>query len=81
MKALDWSRCPEIESIPGKVSGAWVFRGTRIRRTECRPAPRRLKNGALLIVAEEAGFDLLITADQELAYQQNLPPDALPPLS
>jgi uncharacterized protein (DUF433 family) len=26
---LDWSQCPAVESIPGKVSGAWVFRGTR----------------------------------------------------
>jgi len=28
--ALDWSRCPAVESVPGKLSGAWVFRGTRI---------------------------------------------------
>ncbi len=28
--ALDWSKCPTVESVPGKVSGAWVFRGTRI---------------------------------------------------
>lgn len=27
---LDWSACPAVESVPGKVSGAWVFRGTRI---------------------------------------------------
>ncbi|MCX6593966.1 MAG: DUF433 domain-containing protein [Acidobacteria bacterium] len=27
---LDWSLCPTVESIPGKVSGAWVFRGTRV---------------------------------------------------
>ena len=25
-----WSQCPAVESIPGKVSGAWVFRGTRM---------------------------------------------------
>ena len=31
-----------------------------------------LKNGALLTAAEAAGFDLFITADQELTYQQNL---------
>ena len=31
-----------------------------------------LKNGALLNAAEEAGFNLFITADQELSYQQNL---------
>ena len=30
-----------------------------------------LKNGALLTAAEGAGFDLFITADQELTYQQN----------
>jgi uncharacterized protein (DUF433 family) len=28
--ALDWSNCPAVESVPGKVSGAWVFRGTRL---------------------------------------------------
>ena len=27
---LDWSQCTDVESIPGKVSGAWVFRGTRM---------------------------------------------------
>ena len=26
---LDWSQCPAVECIPGKVSGAWVFKGTR----------------------------------------------------
>ena len=31
-----------------------------------------LLNGDLLRVAEEAGFDLLLTADKNLAYQQNL---------
>lgn len=30
MAALDWSQCPVVESIPGKVSGAWVFKGTRL---------------------------------------------------
>ena len=29
-KTLDWSKCAELESVPGKVSGAWVFRGTRV---------------------------------------------------
>jgi uncharacterized protein (DUF433 family) len=27
---LDWSQCPAVESIPGKVGGAWVFRDTRL---------------------------------------------------
>ena len=30
MAMLDWSQCPAVESIPCKVSGAWVFRGTRL---------------------------------------------------
>jgi uncharacterized protein (DUF433 family) len=31
MTTLDWSQCPAVESIPGKVSGAWVFKDTRMR--------------------------------------------------
>ena len=27
---IDWSTCPAVESDPGRVSGAWVFRGTRV---------------------------------------------------
>lgn len=30
MAVLDWSQCPAVESVPGKVSGAWVLRGTRM---------------------------------------------------
>jgi uncharacterized protein (DUF433 family) len=30
MAQLDWSQCPAVESIPGKVSGAWVLKGTRM---------------------------------------------------
>jgi uncharacterized protein (DUF433 family) len=30
MATLDWSQCPAVESVPGKVSGAWVFRDTRM---------------------------------------------------
>jgi uncharacterized protein (DUF433 family) len=26
---LDWSQCEAVESIPGRVSGAWVLRGTQ----------------------------------------------------
>ena len=28
--ALDWSQCEAVERTPEKLSGAWVFRGTRI---------------------------------------------------
>jgi uncharacterized protein (DUF433 family) len=27
--ALDWSQCLAVASVPGRRSGAWVFRGTR----------------------------------------------------
>ena len=27
---LNWSQCPAVESIPGKVSGAWVLKGKRM---------------------------------------------------
>lgn len=30
MAALDWSQCPAVESVPGKVGGAWVFKDTRL---------------------------------------------------
>ena len=30
MATLDWSQCPVVESVPGRLSGAWVFRNTRM---------------------------------------------------
>jgi uncharacterized protein (DUF433 family) len=30
MAALDWSQCPAAESVPERLSGAWVFRNTRM---------------------------------------------------
>jgi uncharacterized protein (DUF433 family) len=30
MATLDWPQCSAVESIPGKVSGAWVFKDTRM---------------------------------------------------
>jgi uncharacterized protein (DUF433 family) len=29
MAALDWSQCEAVESVPGKMSGAWVLKDTR----------------------------------------------------
>ena len=30
MAALDWSQCPSVERVPGKMSGAWVLKCTRM---------------------------------------------------
>jgi len=30
MAGLNWSQCPAVETVPGKVSGAWVFKDTRM---------------------------------------------------
>ena len=27
---LDWSQCDAVEQVPGRVSGAFVFKGTRL---------------------------------------------------
>ncbi|MBI2437984.1 MAG: DUF433 domain-containing protein [Lentisphaerae bacterium] len=28
--SIDWNSCPQVERQQGKVSGAWVFKGTRV---------------------------------------------------
>lgn len=30
MATLDWSQCPAVERVPGKMGGDWVLRGTRM---------------------------------------------------
>lgn len=30
MSDLDWSQCRAVESVPGRLNGAWVFRDTRM---------------------------------------------------
>ena len=30
MQMTDWSACPAVESVPVRLSGAWVFTGTRV---------------------------------------------------
>lgn len=27
---IDWTECPAVERNPAKVSGAWLFKGTRV---------------------------------------------------
>jgi hypothetical protein len=58
------------ESVPQKLR--LLIEGGHMVVTTWFQGWSGLKNGALLDAAEEAGFDLFITADQELSYQQNL---------
>lgn len=41
-------------------------------RTAAQQGWSTLKNGELLATAEAAGFDLLLTTDKNMRYQQNL---------
>ena len=49
---MDWSQCPDVESIPGKVSGAWIVKGTRVQ------ADAIIVNADSGFSAEEIGNDL-----------------------
>jgi uncharacterized protein (DUF433 family) len=42
MAVLDWSQCPAVESVPDKLGGARVFRGTR---TPVAPVFENLEDG------------------------------------
>ena len=41
-------------------------------RTAAKLGWQELKNGDLLDAAQEAGFDVMVTGDKNLSYQQNL---------
>jgi len=58
------------ESAPQKLR--LLIEGSHIIITTWYQGWSGLKNGELLNAAEAAGFELFITADQELRYQQNL---------
>jgi len=58
MAALDWAQCPAVESIPGKVSGAWVFKGTRL------PVSTIFENLEAGLTVEEVMDEFAVTRDQ-----------------
>ena len=69
---LDWSNCPEVERIEDKVSGAWVFKGTRVPVTALF---ENLESGATIeqfltwfpgVTRDQAGA-VLSYAEQSLA--------------
>ncbi|MBI3209171.1 MAG: DUF433 domain-containing protein [Candidatus Solibacter usitatus] len=58
MTTLDWSQCPAVESIPGKVSGAWVFRDTRL------PVATVFENLEAGLTVEEVMEEFSVTREQ-----------------
>ena len=49
---LDWSKCEDVESVPGRLSGAWVIRGTRV------PAGAVVDNARAGCTAEEIATEI-----------------------
>ncbi len=58
MKSLDWSQCDAVESIPGKVSGAWVFKDTRM------PVATIFENLEAGLTVEEVMEEFAVTREQ-----------------
>jgi uncharacterized protein (DUF433 family) len=69
---LDWSECPTVERIPGKVGGVWLFRGTRV---PVRALFENIEGGARLAeflewfpdVSREQVEQVLLHAEKSLA--------------
>ncbi len=69
---LDWSDCREVERMPAKMSGSWVFKGTRV---PVRALFENLESGASIDeflewfpgVALEQVVAVLAHAEQSLA--------------
>ena len=58
MTTLDWSQCPAVESVPGKVSGAWVFKDTRM------PVATVFENLEAGLSVEEVMEEFSVTREQ-----------------
>ncbi len=58
MTTLDWSQCSAVESIPGKVSGAWVFKDTRM------PVATVFENLEAGLTVEEVMEEFSVTREQ-----------------
>jgi uncharacterized protein (DUF433 family) len=61
MAALDWSQCAAVESVPERVSGAWVFKGTR---TPAAVVFENLEDG---LTIEEVIEQFPVTREQVMA--------------
>jgi uncharacterized protein (DUF433 family) len=49
---IDWSQCEDVESVPGRLSGAWVIKGTRV------PAQAVVDNARDGFTAEEIATEI-----------------------
>ena len=69
---LDWKTCPAVERVPERVSGVWVFRGTRV---PVKALFENLEAGATIDdflewfpgVARQQVLQVLIHAERSLA--------------
>ena len=69
---LDWNQCVAVERAPERVSGAWVFKGTRV---PVRALFENLEEGATVDdflqwfpgVTREQALAVLAHAEQSLA--------------
>lgn len=82
MATLDWSQCPAVESVPGRLSGAWVFRNTRM---PVSAVFENLEAGATIDeitewfhIPKEQVIEVLEFAARSLDAQQ-LPVETVPP--
>src|SRR5215831_5087211 len=49
---VDWSKCEDVESVPSRLSGAWVIKGTRV------PAQAVVDNAKAGCTAEEIATEI-----------------------
>ena len=68
---VDWSRCPDVERSPERVSGAWVVRGTRV------PADAIVENAEDGFTPEEIATEIfqgvpLDTARRVIAFARQV---------
>ena len=69
---LDWNQCSAVERVPGKVSGAWLFKSTRV---PVKALFENLEDGATVDqflewfpgVAREQALAVLAFAEHSLA--------------
>ena len=66
---IDWSECPDVERIPGKVSGQWIVVGTRI--LAMTPHPGRLP-ATFDVPTESRTRGTAVFADLESQIQQRV---------